>query len=172
MKLLRKYIRQIILVEQMMGVNQIPSDVKVYIQDIDGDASSFSIFYKTPRVPYPVGEIKIASQPKCDGAMRVVDIYSELENGGPLLYDLAIEVATIYANGLTADRDYVSDSARPVWEYYLKNRRDVDAFALDPKDCPAKYTINQWMDSPLSKRFVKKPTSLRKLEKMGKLVNL
>lgn len=46
------------------------------------------------------------------------------EGFGPLLYDVAMEVAGDY--GLAPDRYGVSYSALAVWEYYYKKRRDVD----------------------------------------------
>jgi hypothetical protein len=168
MKHLRQYIRNI-LNEAMLKANQLPEDVTVVIQDIDGDSSQFSIYYKTARFSFPLGEIRIGRQENCDGAMKVIDVYSELENGGPLLYDLAIEVATIHANGLTPDRGYVSWSARQVWDYYYNNRSDVKSIPLSPELCPAIYHIVDWQASPMSKRYTKSPTTIKQLRSMKKL---
>jgi len=49
---------------------------------------------------------------------------------GPLLYDIAIE----FTGGLTADRTSVSDSAEAVWDYYSRNRPDVEVVQLDIPD--------------------------------------
>ena len=66
----------------------------------------------------------------CDGAWIVAG--SEADAGwGPLLYDVAIEWATLNGNGLTPDRYEVSAAARRVWDYYLNNRSDVKNSQLD-----------------------------------------
>ena len=70
---------------------------------------------------------------KCDGAFMVTS--AEAQSGwGPLLYDIAMEWATIKGGGLMPDRYSVSDSARAIWDYYLKKRapgKDVEAHQLD-----------------------------------------
>jgi len=50
---------------------------------------------------------------------------------GPLLYDVAMEWATAQGGGLTSDRGSVSRDAYRVWNYYLRNRPDVEAAELD-----------------------------------------
>tara|TARA_R100000315_G_C5213242_1_gene126946 strand:+ start:45 stop:677 length:633 start_codon:yes stop_codon:yes gene_type:complete len=50
---------------------------------------------------------------------------------GPLLYDVAMEWATAQGGGLTSDRGSVSRDAYRVWDYYLRNRPDVEAAELD-----------------------------------------
>ena len=49
---------------------------------------------------------------------------------GPLLYDVAIELT----GGLTSDRTSVSGEAEAVWDYYSKNRSDVEVVQLDIPD--------------------------------------
>ena len=49
---------------------------------------------------------------------------------GPLLYDVAIELT----GGLTSDRTSVSGEAEAVWDYYSKNRSDVEVVQLDITD--------------------------------------
>jgi len=49
---------------------------------------------------------------------------------GPLLYDVAIELT----GGLTSDRTSVSGEAEAVWDYYSKNRSDVEVVQLDIQD--------------------------------------
>ena len=49
---------------------------------------------------------------------------------GPLLYDVAIELS----GGLTSDRTSVSGEAEAVWDYYSKNRPDVEVVQLDITD--------------------------------------
>ncbi len=50
---------------------------------------------------------------------------------GPLLYDLAMELATSKGSGLTPDRQSVSFEANKVWDYYLANRSDVEMVQMD-----------------------------------------
>jgi len=76
----------------------------------------------------------------CDGAYMVA--YSDATKGwGPLLYDVAMEYATLFGGGLVSDRTVVSDEAYAVWKYYLKNRSGpkctpatVAAYKLKDKD--------------------------------------
>ena len=63
---------------------------------------------------------------------------------GPRLYDLVMEAATEQGSMLTSDRNVVSGAAKGVWEYYFKNRSDVNKTPLDPKD----WTINKAMIDP------------------------
>lgn len=57
--------------------------------------------------------------------------HSKVDGGyGPLLYDVAIELS----GGLTSDRTSVSRSAEAVWDYYSKNRPDVEVVQLDIPD--------------------------------------
>jgi hypothetical protein len=120
----------------------------------------------------------------CDGAWKVSR--SEAKPGwGPLLYDIAMEWATMEGNGLIADRDSVSPSAHKVWDYYLNSRGDVMDHQLDNfsdeltptiqvDNCDQEVSerdefVNTWHASPLSKRYTKAPTQIEKLRAMGKL---
>jgi hypothetical protein len=53
---------------------------------------------------------------------------------GPLLYDLAMEYATIKGTGLMSDRQTVSDEAQNVWRYYMANRGNVEQVQMDDWD--------------------------------------
>ena len=71
---------------------------------------------------------------KCLDAWRLTDVRMKGEEGfGPVLYDVALELASTEGGGLMADRGAVSQSAQRVWKYYLKNRPDVQHFILDDK---------------------------------------
>ena len=124
----------------------------------------------------------------CAGAF-VVGVAAADDGWGPLLYDVAIEQATIAGKGMTSDRSTVSNQAQGVWWKYLTQRTDVESHQLDdlantrtPEEednCDqdiARSTItgisNTWVDSPLSKRYTKAPTTIKALEKAGKLVRL
>ena len=78
-----------------------------------------------------------------------------------------------------------------VWNYYLGNRGDVTAHQLDnleneltpeieEDNCSqfvsqvwaGRRNIKDWVSSPLSKRYTKKPITINKLKSLGLLVEL
>ena len=125
----------------------------------------------------------------CDGALKVSMVEAS-PGWGPLLYDCAIEFATMKAGGLIPDRVAVSDEARDVWDYYLNRRSDVQAKQLDNEkdsfdngpedDCdqdvarqvpgndqPAWEPLDlsgDWQTSALSKKYTKAPTTIKALK--------
>ena len=124
-----------------------------------------------------VSIMKLQEGSNCGGAWGIIG-FSEAAHGyGPLLYDIAIEYASKYGTGLVSDRGSVSDDAQGVWGYYNSGKRsDVVSFQCDDMgntltDDPidnmeqsvARSTItglyNTWVDSPLSKRYSKRPDS-------------
>jgi hypothetical protein len=73
------------------------------------------------------------SQPRrienCSNGLVIA--FSETKRGwGPLLYEVALEIASNEAGGLIADRTNVSEYAAAVWEKYLQ-RPDVKNKQLD-----------------------------------------
>ena len=112
----------------------------------------------------------------CAGAWAITGHSSAAHGYGPLLYDIAIEYASKYGTGLVSDRGSVSDAAQGVWRYYDEKRSDVVSFQCDDMgntltDDPtdnvrqdvARSTItglyDTFADSPLSRRYSKKPDS-------------
>ena len=209
MKQLRQYIRQILLTEAMKRPTDLPDHIGVKIRFYEDNTAVIDYC----RVPAKAGE-KVKTFPyagmedpesgiygqitlnkvniygkephDCDGAWEITG--SDAADGyGPLLYDVAVEIATKKGSGLVADRRSVSQSAERVWQYYLDNRSDVDVFQCDdpqnsltPDDFD---NLNQtfvkaltaskrqnWTDSPLSKRFSKKNTMIRELDSLGKFI--
>ena len=62
---------------------------------------------------------------------------------GPLLYDIAIELATKVSYGMISDRGSISDDAQAVWKYYkTKRTSDVIATPMNIMTCP----MNNFMD--------------------------
>lgn len=57
---------------------------------------------------------------------------------GPLLYDVAMEWASDTGGGLMPDRHSVSPSAKAVWDYYFKKRKDIQWLQLDTLESPPK----------------------------------
>ena len=70
----------------------------------------------------------------CLGAWSIEQTSPTTNGWGPLLYDIAIEVATQEAGGLMSDRNEVSDAARAVWDKYDTARGDVKKRQLDLSD--------------------------------------
>tara|TARA_B100000686_G_scaffold312533_1_gene357156 strand:+ start:248 stop:904 length:657 start_codon:yes stop_codon:yes gene_type:complete len=127
----------------------------------------------------------------CDGAYQVK--WASAKRGwGPLLYDVAMEYATMHGNGLIADREEVTDRARPVWDYYLSNRGDVDHHQLDDKhntltpdvekdNCdqyiaslplgPGGRPVTPWEKNALSKRYTQEPTTITRLRELERLID-
>jgi|TARA_R110000782_G_scaffold183068_1_gene273295 hypothetical protein len=130
---------------------------------------------------------KVQKDGTCSGAWILAG--SEASRGwGPLLYDVAIEWASINGKGLTPDRHTVSAQARAVWDYYLNKRGDVKDYQLDDLENTLTNTEDDnceqrsahddysdvrdhWQVSPLSKKYTKAPTTIAQLEKMGKLID-
>ena len=190
MKHLRQYIRQILLTEGAKGLNDLEvEDVYVYIQKF---GNGFNIeLSDAPGTPGKIGRISVEKSHKtknCGGAFMVSNSRAE-QGWGPLLYDIAIELATEMGGGLMADRGSVSGEARAVWDYYLANRGDVTGIQLDdlnntltPEEednCSQQVAISDeqgnrmsknWKDSPLSKRWTKTPTTLNALRAGDRLI--
>ena len=147
--------------------------IAVALTDVDGN-------YKPESGPV-WGDVRFDSvEPwgdPCEGS-AVVSISRAADGWGPLLYDIAIEVATMKSNGLTSDRHIVSQDAFDVWDFYLKNRTDVISHQLDDMNntltpasednCSQRSAGDNWRSSPLSKRYVRPPITLSKIK--GKIL--
>jgi len=209
----RKYLTEAAMtVDDLMNFKdeEFGEDLKIYIRvrpnaydggtnftyasiDVDGEIYDFGYNDAV------MGEVQIVPSnysPKdgpCDGAYQVKWAIAT-EGWGPLLYDVAIEYATKYGNGLISDREEVSDDARAIWDYYLGQRSDVDNYQLDDltdtltpeidvDNCAQDIIAPEWehsgplwrrellKNSSLSKRYTKTPTTIIELEKLGRLMN-
>ena len=215
MRLLREYISAVLLTEARMGPDDLPDDVVVVILHEMPDI--VDVFFGRAHDPKiqsnsPKGGVGIARgawRPSADGPCG--DAWMVYTSGadsgwGPLLYDVAMEYATLNGGGLIADRASVSPEARDLWRYYISEdeegnlmRPDVTSHQLDDlentltypqesgKDpiwtdnCSQKvatYTTSgefnipknvDWVESPLSKRYTKEPTTMTALRSIGKL---
>ncbi len=94
-------------------------------------------------VELPWGRIWIGQNDHnpCLNAWNVAQTFPTSSGWGPILYDIAIEVATQEAGGLTSDRNEVSDDARAVWDKYDTVRGDVEKVQMDLSDDD----IHNWM---------------------------
>ena len=201
MKLLREYIRTL-LTEAAMGPADLPDGVGIAYRQQNqsitvmyyhmGEGSPLSGGWKGSRElaqrGLPTGKVAIGissgNKGECSGAFEVYGA-SATHGWRPMLYDVAIELATIQAGGLMSDRDSVSWQAQGVWQYYMDNRGDVTGIQLDDEwnkltptqrdNCgqnAARDDDGGWVDSPLSKRYTKPPTMMADLKAAGKLVKL
>tara|TARA_B100000700_G_scaffold327778_1_gene443402 strand:- start:225 stop:944 length:720 start_codon:yes stop_codon:yes gene_type:complete len=123
----------------------------------------------------------------CNGAYQVLSAQAA-EGWGPLLYDVAIEIATLKGTGLLSDRTSVSQEARNVWNIYMYDRSDVKKFQCDDQyntltstsednvdmEIPGAedylYDEEYILSNPLSKRYSKEPTVLTAMKNNHKLI--
>ena len=128
MNLLREYVRGL-LTEAAKRPEDLPADWMVYVDNIRDE-------YRIELAGdgRTVGSITIGPAgtdvDPCLGSYQVNT--SQAEQGwGPMLYDVAMEIASMYSSGLIADRSAVSDEAQKVWQFYQDNRSDVEVAQLD-----------------------------------------
>jgi hypothetical protein len=141
-------------------------------------------------VPYDYGELN--DQGPCHLAWQV-KYATATDKWGPLLYDVAMEYATMWGSGdepnsggLIADREMISDDARAIWDYYLGQRGDVDHHQLDDLDNTLTPEIEidncdqyvasvggkyDWIENSLSKRYRKEPTTIGRLMRLGRYID-
>ena len=201
MNLLREYIR-VLLTEAAMGPADLPDGVGVAIRQPSSEIATVMYYHIEGEEPLlgrasvgrilkgsglPYGKVSIGRQVDagvCSGALMVRGS-SAAHGWGPMLYDVAMELATIQGGGLMSDRDSVSGQAQRVWQYYMDNRGDVTGIQLDDEwnkltptpwdNCgqtAARDDDGGWVDSPLSKRYTKPPIMINALKAAGKLVKL
>jgi len=199
MNLLREYIREL-LTEGAKTPDDLLRYKNVYVF-IQNNGDMMKIFFSTKdgkelaalQVPggdhwgNPHGAVWIETAkkyPSC-GAAWTVTAAGATHGWGPLLYDVAMEWATLNGGGIISDRNQVSHEARAVWDYYMNNRSDVTAYQLDdlqntltPEDednCNHAIVVRydkdaDWKTSALSKRYTAPPVTLRKLRSIGRLI--
>ncbi len=212
MNLLREYIRAL-LTEAAKTVEDLPegafvtilkrfggSSVFVYIGDEEGNrwrtAEDYGDDYDAPiHAGIEIAKPRPSDTGPCGNAF-VVEGSGATHGWGPLVYDVAIEYASLDGSGLVSDRGSVSPYARRVWEYYMNNRSDVTAHQLDdmkdtltpewedncqqhvamktsvPAFTAEKPAETRWVDSPLSKRYTAPPKTIDALRVAGKLVEI
>lgn len=202
MKLTEAVLKQLInevLEEGMKSITDLPEDVFIKIDgDVEdvidiyyADSNGRLIKYENDSKPYGSIsldlETQLAKDFPCLRAFMVA--YSDASRGwGPLLYDVAIEVATMKAGGLVSDRTIVSKDAYNVWDIYNSQRGDVEKIQLDDEegtltpnypddDCLQNISHEyaekkgyKWNESPLSKLYRKEPTTINNLLSSGKLL--
>ena len=179
MDLLREFVR-LTLQEAAFGIKDLQKDYFVRIIR-RGNAVKVELLRQSATAPIG-GVMMNGPQDGCAGAYVIAGTAAE-KGWGPFLYDIAIEWASMYGEGLVPDRGLVSPEARHVWNYYMTKRGDVKKNQLDtpenqltPTDddnCDQESSIEDVGDdftkSPLSKRYTKEPTTINALKKIGRL---
>jgi hypothetical protein len=196
MNLLREYVRQL-LTEAAKGLDDLIAN-DAYVT-ISSDIDDVSVYYsdstgRNRSDDFGTGVFITKSTEKtgnCDDAWQV-DFAKARHGWGPLLYDVAIEYATMNGGGLTSDRIGVSQDARRVWDYYMNSRPDVQSHQLDKlvgepiegpqltpdtadDDCKQASSVRdktgeKWFDSSSSRRYTKEPTTIDRLRSAGRLI--
>ena len=168
--------------EVFVTIEKYKDEIRIYYSDSKGNFKRLGVV-KVEKI----SEYAWSRDLPCDNGMMIS--YSHVASGwGPMLYDVAMEVATILAGGLTSDRTIVSDDAYGVWDYYLNKRPNVSRDQLDNEDGDLTPDIQSddclqnsahdhrkksrtWQASPLSKIYSKDPSTLQTLQSAGKLIN-
>jgi hypothetical protein len=147
-------------------------------------------------IPWGAIEIRLSPEKNCRTKKSgrkpwaVSYTFPTLKGWGPLLYDLAIEWATINGGGLMSDRLSVSDDALRVWLAYDSMRPDVKMNQLDVEksiadenqldqrtpdvvwdDCTQFSALDHmpgdWEGSLLSRVATKDPVATEELNRLG-----
>ena len=117
-------------------------DIKVYKTDPERGRSSYAAPSETEGKYWDrYGELAAgysAGSGPCNFAAVISGGGTEALHGwGPLLYDIAFEIAEIKGlDGLGPDAREVSDEAKAVWDYYLNSRSDIEAKQRDFIEAP------------------------------------
>ena len=129
MSLLREYI-SMILAEAALGPNDLPDGHRVVVKNTPRKKIELQIVDENDRSIGELRAYKNLTRGNCHNAYFVG--WASASGGwGPMLYDIAMEIATEDGSSLMADRSDVSPEALRVWDFYLSDRSDVEAIQLD-----------------------------------------
>ena len=146
MNLLRRYVRALLteaakgltnLGEMIVCVDQSAGDIEVWIIDPRKVPPETEKLRKRHMDQAAIGLISATQEyGEClDGyVVTWAHVDDEHKGWGPILYDVAMELATQAGSGLLSDRNNVSYEASSVWQYYASKREDVEAVQLDDFD--------------------------------------
>lgn len=145
-------------------MNYTPGVVGWAVRIITRDGEVVGLIRSGRRGSNQIGSL---SKDDCLGAYEISDVNSKIKGLGPLLYDIAAELAG--DSGITSDRFSVSPSARNIWNFYVNQRPDVEIKQLtDDCNMTAASEGGDWTSSPLSKVVIKRDRRiLDELERMG-----
>ena len=186
---LRQIIREELLREARITPDNLPEDVTFKLR-ISSAKNFIHVFAR--RGGLEIGQVttsRVSDEASpCRDAYEVVSSGVKLKGLGPLMYDIAMEIATELGGGLISDRWAVSPSARNVWQKYQDSRPDVERLQLDSPEneitparednCDVKVSkiysgskeLSVWRDHPLSGVY-RKPgmETVRRLVSMKRL---
>tara|TARA_R100000664_G_scaffold42_1_gene110 strand:+ start:758 stop:2776 length:2019 start_codon:yes stop_codon:yes gene_type:complete len=149
-------LEETILDEAMKTAADLPEGVVVAV-DLQQMPMKYKVYYAmkdNPNVPlvaddldrmeagidiYGMLEAHRSSGDPFKGTYKVATVKAR-DGYGPLLYDVALEVASEGSRGLKADDNSVTDEAAAVWKYYHDSRDDVDKKEADS-------SIDDWYDA-------------------------
>lgn len=181
--------------EAMMGPKDLPEGVVVVVRK-ESDGTGFKIYYAErdkPNVSLKPGDLdRMENGPDVFGAIEarlgreepydgiyIVQSSKAKDKFGPLLYDVALEVAG--KAGLKPMNDDVSDDASAVWKHYDTQREDVHGTMLVPEEDHDAYSLvmpyvraeHPEDNKHLAKAYFKKDKPVtQKLIEQDKLVEL
>jgi predicted nucleotidyltransferase len=188
-------LEEVVLDEAMMGPKDLPEGVVVVVRK-ESDGTGFKIYYAErdkPNVSLKPGDLdRMENGPDVFGAIEarlgreepydgiyIVQNSKARDKFGPLLYDVALEVAG--KAGLKPMNDDVSDDASAVWKYYDTQREDVHGTMLVPEEDHDAYSLvmpyvraeHPEDNKHLAKAYFKKDKSVtQKLIEQDKFVEL
>tara|TARA_Y100000593_G_scaffold86957_1_gene166622 strand:- start:497 stop:1168 length:672 start_codon:yes stop_codon:yes gene_type:complete len=204
MKHLRQYIRKLILESSnpkiLKGVEEMKSrGLRLNFWAPEGRApGQIAVYLYKPYKPHPVldptyeeiGYVRTRSSYRYHG--ECLDAYEITGTNvhptlkglgiGALMYDVAVEIASMHDQPIMCDRTQVSTDALRVWNYMMNNPNEYEVLqldnAIDPfvtpddpeDDCVAdslrkhldrtgSYTQAQWLASSITKAYKKKALS-------------
>jgi 5'(3')-deoxyribonucleotidase len=126
-------LKKVFLSEAAKSITDLPEDVKVIVEKSFTDEIRVYFSNNSAGINGSVSIKQPTHSNECLNAFIVTDS-GATKGFGPLLYDIAIEVAG--NKGVSPDRVSVSKSASAVWEYYYNNRPDITKTPLDDRDNP------------------------------------
>jgi hypothetical protein len=139
---LKKIIRNIILAEGMKMPEDLGDDLRIEVVNAGYDMSTgkysppasyeVNLYKKFDHGEFEVGNVSVTYSLLCS-AYEIVVTYSDIDKYGPLLYDIAIEIAG--DQGLLPDRDEVSMEAENVWMNYFRKRWDISVVPIKSAAC-------------------------------------
>ena len=187
-------LEEVVLDEAMMGPKDLPEGVVVVVRK-ESDGTGFKIYYAErdkPNVSLKPGDLdRMENGPDLFGAIEarlgrnepydgiyIVQSSKAKDKFGPLLYDVALEVAG--QAGLKPMLDEVSDDASAVWKHYDTQRKDTvesEMLVTDASDyelvMPVDRAEHPEENEHLAKVYFKKDKSVtQKLIEQDKFVEL
>lgn len=161
MLLLEKYIRELLFINEVRkGISDLPEGYHVKIED-----RGRMVFFRL--VPNEDVENPIRAHLTLDkvGDAYEVVMVDTMSGWGPFMYDLAMEYGTLNGRGIMSDRMVTSKHAKKVWNFYHKNREDVQHSRISPED--EEKWEREHQDESLKNLYTKEPVLLNALNNAG-----